>query len=125
MARREFPTMVRVAVIKRSTRENGEIYCEKCGGLARRFQIDHIVADAIGGKSVIENAMLICEPCWQIKNPQDTTKAAKVKRVEAYHLGASTEPSVKFRSRGFPPTGKTPRIEKQPLRPRPMFEDIK
>ena len=87
MARSEFPRSIRVAVIKRSTRES-VVYCEACGLPAKKFQVDHIIADAHGGKPVIENAQLLCEPCFSIKNPKDTTIAAKLKRQEAKHLGA-------------------------------------
>src|ERR1700748_3371501 len=87
MTRQEFPRAIRVAVIKRATKA-GVVICEKCGALAKRYQIDHVIADALGGKPVIENAELICDACFGVKNPKDTTLAAKVKRVEAAHLGA-------------------------------------
>ena len=87
MARSEFPRSVKVAVVKRCQRAN-VVYCEACGLPARKWQIDHVIADAHGGKPVIENAMLICEPCFSVKNPKDTTIAAKLKRQEAKHLGA-------------------------------------
>jgi 5-methylcytosine-specific restriction endonuclease McrA len=119
MARREFPTKVRVAVIKRATKE-GVIFCERCGSLAKKFQIDHIIADALGGEPVLENAMLICEPCFQEKNPKDTTLAAKVKRVEARHLGAVPPPRQKLQSRGFARKQRTP---KPSLPPRALFRD--
>lgn len=119
MKRREFPTKVRVAVIKRATHE-GVIFCESCGGLAKKFQIDHVIADALGGEPVLENAMLICEACYQVKNPKDTTLAAKVKRVEARHIGAIQPPRVKLQSRGF---AKKHREPKSSLPPRQLFED--
>jgi 5-methylcytosine-specific restriction endonuclease McrA len=117
MPRREFPKAVKVAVIKRSTREH-VVYCEACGLPAKKWQIDHIVADAIGGEPVISNARLICEACYSVKNPQDTRRAAKTKRVEARYLGA-TMPKVKIQSRGF---AKKERREKLPIPPqRAMF----
>ena len=85
--RREFSRAVRVAVIKRATRQ-GVIYCEKCNAMAKRFQIDHIRPDGLLGEPTIENAMLICEPCWLVKNSADTTAIASAKRKEAAHLGA-------------------------------------
>jgi 5-methylcytosine-specific restriction protein A len=100
MARREFPQKVKVAVVKRATKD-GVTYCEKCGAIAKRWQIDHVIADAIGGEPVIENAELICEPCFSVKNPQDTKLAAKVKRVEARALGIRKPPTLK--SPGFTP----------------------
>lgn len=102
MSRQEFPNKVKVAVIKRATAENGNVICEKCKAIAKRFQIDHVIADGLGGKPVIENAELICEPCYAIKNPQDTTAIAKAKRREARHLGAA-RPAGNIKSPGFKP----------------------
>ena len=94
MARAEFPRAVRIAVIKRATKEN-VIFCESCGALAKKFQVDHVIADSHGGKPVIENAMLICQPCFEVKNPQDATIAAKIKRQEADHLRVVDAPEIK------------------------------
>lgn len=107
MARREFPTSVKVAVIKRSTRD-GVTYCEKCKAIAKRWQIDHVNPDGLTGKPVIENAMLICKPCYSVKNPADTRVIAQAKRREARHVGA-VQPKAPIQSRGFP---KKPRPEK-------------
>jgi 5-methylcytosine-specific restriction endonuclease McrA len=115
--RREFPTKVRVAVIKRAMRGN-VVYCELCGGIARRFQIDHVIADAHGGEPEIENAQLLCEVCFGEKNPKDTTIAAKLKRIEARHVGA-TLPKQKLKGRGFGKRQKSPAIDKSALFPLP------
>jgi len=119
--RREFPTSVRVAVIKRTTDERGFVHCEKCKEQAKKFQIDHVIADGLGGKPVLENAMLICERCYSEKNPQDTTLIAKAKRREAKHIGAKTKSQYGFR-----------RPEKEPVKSRhselprrPLYEDIR
>lgn len=94
MARREFSRAIKVQVIKRATRD-GAVYCEKCGALAKRWQIDHVIADAHGGEPALSNAELICEPCYTTKNAKDTTVAAKLKRIEARHLGAKkTTPAI-------------------------------
>lgn len=100
MTRREFPRSVRVAVIKRCTRD-GVVYCEGCGLPARRFQIDHINPDGLTGEPVLANAQLICEACFGVKNPQDAKAIAKAKRREAAHIGAKPAPRVKIKSRGF------------------------
>ena len=118
MSRREFTKAIKVAVVKRAMRD-GVVYCESCGLPAKRWQIDHRVADAHGGKPVIENAQLICEPCFAIKNPQDTKIAAKLKRVEARHLGAH-RPKAKIKSAGFPQSSK-PRIPKPQIAPRALY----
>lgn len=118
MPRKEFPRAVKVEVVKRATR-NSVVYCECCGLPAKKWQIDHIVADAIGGQPVIDNAQLLGDCCYSVKNPQDTKRAAKAKRVEAYHTGVK-RPKGQIKSRGF---DKKPRPEKLPLPAiRPMFQ---
>ena len=126
MPRREFSKSIKVQVVKRATRD-GVTYCEKCGAIAKRWQIDHVIADAHGGKPVIENAELICEACYSVKNPKDTTIAAKLKRVEAAHLGIRKEPTLK--GAGFtaaPPQKKAskPLTKTQPPR-RGLYEDAR
>ena len=124
--RREFPRAVKVEVVKRATKDNA-VYCEnpKCGALAKRWQIDHVIADAHGGEPVLSNAELICEPCYSVKNPKDTTIAAKLKRQEAAHLGVRKTATMKTSKREpAPPQPKAtkPLAKPQPPR-RQMFED--
>jgi 5-methylcytosine-specific restriction endonuclease McrA len=122
MARKEFPKSVKAAVILRAT-HGGNVICEKCSALAKRWQIDHVIADAHGGKPVIENAELICEACYSVKNPQDTTIAAKLKRQEAKALGVKTAPAKPIQSAGFSKPDKPKREGKPSLPPRAMFVD--
>lgn len=117
MTRREFPKSVKVAAIKRATTD-GLIFCESCGALCKSFEIDHIIADSHGGEPTLENARVICQPCHAEKTKADTTTAAKIKRIEARHLGAVT-PKAKLQSRGFP---KKHRTQKPSLPPRPLYE---
>lgn len=88
MTRREFPTKVRTAVIKRASDPQGRIFCEGCGALVKRFQIDHIRPDGLLGEPTIENAQLLGECCFAPKNSKDTTDIARAKRREAKQLGA-------------------------------------
>jgi 5-methylcytosine-specific restriction protein A len=120
--RREFSKAIKVAVVKRTTRD-GVTYCEKCGAIAKRWQIDHVIADALGGEPILSNAELICEPCYSIKNPQDTKLAAKVKRQEARALGIRKEPTLKSAPRQkAPPQNNASRpMAKTSLPPRPMY----
>lgn len=118
--RREFPRSVKVAVIKRATRE-GVVYCEKCGALAKQWQIDHIRPDGLLGEPVIENAQLLGPCCYAVKNPQDTANIAKAKRREALHLGARKTPAKPLQSRGF---ARKERNQKIQLPPRPIYEDV-
>jgi len=99
--RREFPRAVRVAVIKRATKD-GKIICESCGAMTKRFQIDHIRADGLLGDPTIKNAMLICEACWKEKNPADTRAIAEAKRREASHIGAEKPGKQKIPQRPGP-----------------------
>jgi 5-methylcytosine-specific restriction endonuclease McrA len=123
--RKEFPTKVRVVVIKRATKDC-VVYCEGCGLPTRDFQIDHIIPAALGGAPILENAQLLGRCCYSVKNPDDTRKAAKAKRVEAKHLGAG-QPKKKIKSRGFQQMLKhdqTPKREpKKPLEPRALYRD--
>jgi 5-methylcytosine-specific restriction enzyme A len=102
MSRREFSAAIRVAVIKRATKGT-TIYCESCEGIAKRFQIDHVRPDGLLGEPVLANAMLICEPCWKIKNPTDASAIAKAKRREANHLGDKDPRKQKMPNRGKAP----------------------
>lgn len=105
MTRKNFPRAVKVAVIKRATKD-GVVYCEKCGALAKKFQIDHVRADGLLGEPVLENAELICDLCYGVKNPADTTAIAQAKRREAAHLGIRPAPTKPIRSAGFAPSKK-------------------
>lgn len=100
VTRREFPKSVRVAVIKRAT-VNGVVICEKCGAIAKKFQIDHVRADGLLGEPVLGNAMLICEPCYAEKNPADAKAIAQAKRREAKHIGAKPAPTRPIQSAPF------------------------
>jgi|SRR5581483_812658 len=112
MSRQEFPRAVKVAVVKRATRD-GVVYCEKCGALAKRWRIDHRIADSHGGKPTLENAWLLAECCYPEKDAKDTTIAAKLKRVEAAHIGA-VRPAQKIQSRGFAKSERAAKREPKP-----------
>ena len=101
VTRREFPKPVRVAVIKRSMDQQGVIRCEKCGGVAKKFQIDHVTSDGLLGEPTLENAQLLGICCYTAKNAEDTAMIAKAKRREATHLGANSAPKRPLSSRGF------------------------
>jgi len=92
--RREFSKAVRVSVIKRATRD-GHVFCEGCGAMAKRWQIDHIRPDGLLGEPRLENAQLLGACCYGPKNATDTADIAQAKRREAAHLGAKT-PSGAF-----------------------------
>lgn len=104
MTRREFPTAVRVAVIKRASDDQGRIYCEGCGALVKRFQIDHVRPDGLLGEPTLENAQLLGECCFAPKNAKDTTDIARAKRRQAKDMGAkkpSSRPIPGSRASGW------------------------
>jgi 5-methylcytosine-specific restriction protein A len=120
MPRREFPRPVKVAVIKRATRD-GVVYCEGCGAIAKKWQIDHKRADGLLGEPVLENAQLICKACYDPKNSEDTRAIAKAKRREARHIGAYTSKKT-IRSAGFPARPDKPnKIIKNHLPPKEIY----
>ena len=120
MARKEFTRAIKVAVIKRAT-VDGKTFCEECGSLAKRWEIDHVRPDGLLGEATIENAKLLCTPCHDEKTKGDVKQIAQAKRREAIHLGVRKKPSL--RGSGFPKSAKAPK-EALKLPPRrPMFRD--
>ena len=117
VSRREFPRAVKVACVKRATREN-VVYYEECALPAKKWQIDHIDADGLTGKPTLENAKLLCIVCHRAKTKVDVAKIAKAKAREASHIGA-TRPKATIQSRGF--NTKPKREAKATLPPRAMF----
>lgn len=118
--RREFTKSIKVQVVRRATRGT-VVYCESCNMPAKKFQIDHRIADAIGGKPVIENAELICEACYTVKNPEDTRKAAKTKRMEARNIGIKSVALRPIQSPGFAKSENTKIGKLLPARKRDAF----
>jgi len=120
MARKEFSKSVKVACIKRAT-VDGKVFCEECGALSKKWEIDHVRADGLLGEPTLTNARLLCVPCHDEKTKVDVKAIAKAKRCEALHLGVRKKPS--FVSRGFAKYAKAPK-EPVKLPPRkPMFRD--
>lgn len=114
MNRREFTKAIRVQIIKRATGANGQQYCEECGCLAKRFQIDHTDADALqtdkGRKLTADEGRLLCEPCHLEKTKVDVKVIAQAVRREARHIGAH-RPKAKIKSAGFPKKERQPKID--------------
>ncbi len=73
--------------------------CEQCNVALKGgdYDCDHVVADGLGGKPTLDNARILCRACHGIKTPGDVKKIAKVKRVEAKHLGVPDARKRKFR----------------------------
>lgn len=116
--RREFPRAVKVAIIKRSTRD-GFQFCEKCGGPANGGEVDHKNPD---GMQVDKSAVLtadegwfLCRICHVEKSKGDVEAIARAKRVESAHLGAKPAPAKPIESPGFPPPAKGKRASRPPV----------
>jgi len=84
--RKEFPRSVKVAAIKRAM-INGVVYCELCKLPAKKWEIDHVKEDWLGGEPTLENAAVACVECHKRKTQADAPVRAKTLRVEAAALG--------------------------------------
>ena len=84
--RREFSRAIKVAVVRRATKD-GVTYCEGCGALAKKWQIDHVRADGLLGEPTLENAQLLGSCCYGPKNAEDAGYVAEAKRREQRDLG--------------------------------------
>lgn len=122
MTRKNFPQAVKVACIRRATRDN-VIYCEGCGLPTRRFQIDHVDPDGLTGQPILSNARLLCDACHGVKTKKDVGDIARAKRQEARSLGLRKPSTLK--GRGFPMSDKQAAKAAKPAREmpprRPMF----
>lgn len=116
MARRNFTKSIIVARIKAATKD-GVVYCDGCGLPCKKWEIDHVRADALLGEPTFENSRLLCTVCHRSKTNNDIAIISKAKRTEAKHLGA-VKPKKAIQSRGF---DKKERKEKMPLPPRRMM----
>lgn len=134
--RQEFTKAVKVEIIKRATDAQGNVRCERCGCVPKRFEIDHIIADGLRVDKTrpltADDGELLCKgysgACHDLKTATaDVPAIAKAKRREAAHLGVKTEAPRKIQSRGFEKSQKTPRINKAELDPLPrrrLYVDI-
>lgn len=98
MARKEFSKAVKVAAVKRATRDS-VVYCEGCGALAKSWEIDHANPDGLTGEPTLANAVVLCKPCHADKTKRDVAAIAQAKRREALALGVRKEPTMKTRPR--------------------------
>lgn len=100
--RKEFPTSVKAAAMKRCMVPNGVPKCEKCGVQikGRYFAFDHVNPDGLTGEPTLENCAVLCSQfegsCHDSKSRQDTSDIARAKRREAKNLG------IKTKKRAFP-----------------------
>jgi 5-methylcytosine-specific restriction protein A len=100
MSRREFPRKVRAAVFLRAA---GCCEGEGCGAKLKtgEGEVDHILADWLGGEPTIDNARLLCRVCHGTKTADDIRRIRKTERVRDKFTGAWPKSKRPLRSRGF------------------------
>ena len=111
MPRTNFSKLVQRQAIERA---NGQ--CEgllqsgercPCDLRPGRFQVDHILPDALGGPSVLANAQCLCTACHRTKTDRDVERLAKAKRQSDAHNGV-TDPHSRPIAGGKPLPGGSP-----------------
>lgn len=106
--RREFSIAVRKKILLRAKDERGELRCEnpKCLAIVRRGEIHHLKEDALeldkSRKLTAADGIFLCEPCHDELTKAFAPVLAKVRKVEAKHLGAVRATGT-IRSPGFAP----------------------
>lgn len=97
--------------------------CHLCGlqiQLGEKWEAEHLIALACGGKDEDENLRPAHLDCHAVKTKRDVRDAAKIKRIRARHIGV-TETKARISSRGFPQTERKPKFTREALPPRQMF----
>jgi 5-methylcytosine-specific restriction protein A len=90
---RALSTMGRLALFLRA---GGR--CQACGWLlapGTRWEVDHILPRALGGRDAPDNLQVLCRTCHAGKTArQDAPALAKTRRLKARHLGATRPRSI-------------------------------
>jgi 5-methylcytosine-specific restriction protein A len=83
-----------------ATRERLDLFlsaqgrCQRCGWALTpgiRWEVDHVVPLALGGRDATDNMQVLCSPCHSGKTRErDVPAIAKTARIRARHLGART-----------------------------------
>lgn len=106
MNRREFKKAIKVEIVRRATRTDGnslsDQYCEKCSNPTKaRFEIHHLREDALevdkAKALTAEDGALWCKPCHDEHTRKFSTPAvALAKRQEAASLGVEAPNKAKI-----------------------------
>ncbi|AWB21204.1 HNH endonuclease [Methylobacterium currus] len=111
MARTNFTKKVQRQAIERAAGQcegllpSGErCPCELQPG---RFQVDHILMDALGGPAILANAQVLCTDCHKLKTDKDKARLAKAKRQSDAHNGV-VDPRSRPMASGRPLDGGRP-----------------
>jgi 5-methylcytosine-specific restriction protein A len=83
-----------------STRERLDLFlsargrCLRCGWAltpGTRWEVDHVIPLALGGRDASDNMQVLCSPCHGGKTREcDVPVIAKTARIRARHFGART-----------------------------------
>jgi 5-methylcytosine-specific restriction enzyme A len=72
--------------------------CQACGwrlAPGMRWEVDHVVPLALGGRDMLDNLQVLCRACHAGKTAhQDLPALARTRRLKARHLGATRPRSV-------------------------------
>jgi 5-methylcytosine-specific restriction endonuclease McrA len=118
----KIPDRVKLRVLRRF---NGK--CALTGILiadGQQFDCDHIVRLEDGGSHSEDNLQPVLRLPHEIKSAAERKRAAKSDRIAKKSHGMKTEPKRPIESAPFKPASKPARIQKQPLPPRRIYQDV-
>lgn len=102
MRSNDFKRSVKVAAIKRATRD-GVLYCEGCGEpIHGPKRVDHKIAAGLNGPATLNNAQVLGRCCYAAKDRNDNRLVKRAIRLEAAHLGVKKRRWRPIPSRPFP-----------------------
>jgi hypothetical protein len=105
----DFPRKVKVAAVKRATRD-GVMYCEGdgCGLPIKICRVDHVIPAGMGGKSTLDNARILGPCCWPEIDAKANRLVKYAAKLEEIRLGVKRHKRQFIKSRGFPPRAPKP-----------------
>lgn len=89
-----------------------------------KWHVEHITPLWEGGSDDEGNMAPAHVDCHATKTAEEAAPRAKGTRVRARHIGVA-KPKGTLRSPGFVKSDKQPRIAKQPMKPKPIYEDVR
>ncbi|GJD60231.1 HNH endonuclease signature motif containing protein [Methylobacterium frigidaeris] len=119
MARTNFSKKVQREAIKRAAGQCEGLLStgERCSCRLQvgRFEVDHVVPDALGGPAVLSNAQVLCTDCHDRKTANDRRRIDKARRQSDAHHGVR-DPHARPIAGGQPlPPGRPARRATAPL----------
>jgi 5-methylcytosine-specific restriction protein A len=118
----KIPERVKLRVLRRN-----ENKCFLTGILiadGQQFDCDHRVPLEEGGAHAESNLVPVLRLPHEVKTAAERKRQAKADRIAKASHGMKPAPARPIQSRGFAPSEKAPRIQKQALPPRRMFTEI-